>query len=132
MITYKGPMWVPHGLTFLYGTHMGPIWASCPDSAHMGPICLCVLGSPFLISIDPANPLYCILIRSIYTIYVSGKLGKGGGGTTSKLKILIDLFFIFLTGNKFASIHVFKIHMCNKIKKNKASIFQPNLLRLIV
>ena len=28
----------------LYGTHMGPIWASCPDSAHMGPICPCVLG----------------------------------------------------------------------------------------
>ena len=23
---------------------MGPIWASCPDSAHMGPICPCVLG----------------------------------------------------------------------------------------
>ena len=22
---------------------MGPIWASCPDSAHMGPICPCVL-----------------------------------------------------------------------------------------
>ena len=20
-------MWVPHGLKFLYGTHMGPIWA---------------------------------------------------------------------------------------------------------
>ena len=45
MMTYKGPMWVPHGLKFLYGTHMGPIWASCPDSAHMGPICPCVLGS---------------------------------------------------------------------------------------
>ena len=43
-MTYKGPMWVPHGLKFLYGTHMGPIWASCPDSAHMGPICPCVLG----------------------------------------------------------------------------------------
>ena len=44
MITYKGPMWVPHGLKFLYGTHMGPIWASCPDSAHMGPTCSCLLG----------------------------------------------------------------------------------------
>ena len=44
MMTYKGPMWVPHGLKFLYGTHMGPIWASCLDSAHMGPICPCVLG----------------------------------------------------------------------------------------
>ena len=28
--------------------------------------------------LDPANPLYCILIWSIYTIYVSGKLGQGG------------------------------------------------------
>ena len=37
-------MWVPHGLKCLYGTHMGPIWVSCPDSAHMGPICPCVLG----------------------------------------------------------------------------------------
>ena len=45
MMTYKGPMWVPHGLKFLYGTHMGPIWALCPDSAHMGPFCPCVLGS---------------------------------------------------------------------------------------
>ena len=45
MMTYKGPMWVLHGLKFLYGTHMGPIWASCPDFAHMGPICPCVLGS---------------------------------------------------------------------------------------
>ena len=44
MMAYKGPMWVPHGLKFLYGTHMGPILASCPDSAHMGPICPCVLG----------------------------------------------------------------------------------------
>ena len=49
MMTYKGPMWVPHGLKFLYGTHMGPIWASCPDSAHMGPICPCVLGNSLLV-----------------------------------------------------------------------------------
>ena len=41
MITYKGPIWVPYGLKFLYVTHMGPIWASCPDSAHMGPIFPC-------------------------------------------------------------------------------------------
>ena len=32
--------------------------------------------------LDPANPLYCILIWFIYTIYVSGKLGPGGGGRT--------------------------------------------------
>ena len=51
MMAYKGPMWVPHGLKFLYGTHMGPIWASCPDSAHMGPICPCMLG----------NSHYCLI-----------------------------------------------------------------------
>ena len=45
MMTYKDPWWVPHGLKFLYGTRMGQIWASCPDSAHMGPICPCVLGA---------------------------------------------------------------------------------------
>ena len=37
-ITNNGPMWVPHGLNFLYGTHIGPIWALCQGSAHMGPI----------------------------------------------------------------------------------------------
>ena len=35
----KIPIWDPHGSNF---------WASCPDSAHMGPICQCVLGSAFL------------------------------------------------------------------------------------
>ena len=29
-------------------------------------------------SLDPANPLYCILIWPINTIYVSGKLGQWG------------------------------------------------------
>ena len=29
---------------------------------------------------DPANPLYYRRVLSIYTIYVSGKLGQGGGG----------------------------------------------------
>ena len=28
--------------------------------------------------LDPANPLYHRLISSIYTIYISGKLGQGG------------------------------------------------------
>ena len=31
--------------------------------------------------LDPANPLYYRRVLSIYTIYVSGKLGQGGGGT---------------------------------------------------
>ena len=39
--------------------------------------------------LEPANPLYCILVWSIYTIYVSGKLvqgGGGGGGTYFKIE----------------------------------------------
>ena len=28
--------------------------------------------------LEPENPLYCILVWSIYTIYVSGKLVQGG------------------------------------------------------
>ena len=28
--------------------------------------------------LDPVNPLYCILVCYIYTIYFSGKLGPGG------------------------------------------------------
>ena len=53
--------------------------------------------------LDPANPIYCILIWSVYTMYVSGKLGQGG----TFLKIekddkVMTLFFKVLTGNKFA------------------------------
>ena len=29
----------------LYGAHAGPEWDKCPDSAHMGPIYTCLLGS---------------------------------------------------------------------------------------
>ena len=43
-MTNNGPMWAPHGLKFQYRTHIGPFWALCPDSAHMGPICPCLLG----------------------------------------------------------------------------------------
>ena len=32
------------GLEFHYRTHIGPFGALCPDSAHMGPICPCLLG----------------------------------------------------------------------------------------
>ena len=38
-------------------------------------------SSPFLIKVcsplDPVNPLYCILVWSVYTIYISKKLGQG-------------------------------------------------------
>ena len=43
-MTNNGPLWVPHGLKFQCQTHIGPIWALCPDSAHMGPILPCLLG----------------------------------------------------------------------------------------
>ena len=53
------------------------------------------------------------------------------GGHTSKLKMVIKLFLLFLTGNKFALIHVSMIRMCNKLK-TKASKLQQYLLCLIV
>ena len=48
-------------------------------------------SSPFSIlkyvpPLDPANPLYCILIWYIDTTYVSGKLGPGAGGTYFKIE----------------------------------------------
>ena len=43
-MTNYGPLWVPHGLKFQCQTHIGPVWALCPDSAHMGPILPCLLG----------------------------------------------------------------------------------------
>ena len=43
-MTNNGPMWAPYGLKFQYRTDIGPFWALCPDSAHMGPICPCLLG----------------------------------------------------------------------------------------
>ena len=67
----------------------------------------------------PANPLYCILIWYIDITYVSGKLGPGGGGGgehTSKLKMVMTLYFKYLTGSKFALIDISMIRMCNKIK----------------
>ena len=54
-----------------------------------------------------------------------------GGGRTSKLKMVINLFLLLLTENKFALIHVSMIHMCNKVK-TKASIIQQYLLCLVV
>ena len=66
--------------------------------------------------LDPANPLCCILIWYIDTTYVSGEAGSRGGGHTSKLKMVMTLFFKYLTGNKFAFIDICMIRMCNKIK----------------
>ena len=56
---------------------------------------------------------------------------RGGGEHTSKLKMVINLFLLLLTENKFALKHVSMIHMCNKVK-TKASIFQQYLLCLVV
>ena len=88
------------------------------------------LNSKYVPSLEPANPLYCILVWSIYTIYVSGKLVQGGEHT-SKLKMVINLFLKLLTENKFVLIHVSMIHMCN-IVKTKASKLQQYLLCLVV
>ena len=58
-MTNNGPMMVPHGLKFQYRTHIGPIWALCPDSAHMGPIWPYLLGS-FTFNIYVLNSTYFI------------------------------------------------------------------------
>ena len=52
----NGPMMVPHGLKFQYRTHIGPIWALCPDSAHMGPIWPCLLGRSYSLSVRSFRP----------------------------------------------------------------------------
>ena len=91
-------------------------------NANLFPVKITKIGSsPFLIlkyvpPLDPANPLYCILIWYIDIMHVSGKLGPGGGGHTSKLKMVMTLFFKYLTGNEFALIHISMIRMCIKIK----------------
>ena len=80
----------------------------------------------------PANPLYCILIWYIDTTYVSGKLGPVGVGEhTSKLKMVITLFFKYLTENKFALIDISMIRMCNKMK-TKASKLQQYILWMVL
>ena len=45
--------------------------------------------------------------------------------------MVIILFLKYLTGNKFALIHVSMIRMCNKIKI-EASLFQKYLLWLVL
>ena len=58
------------------------------------------------------------------------KLGPGGEHT-SKLKMVMTLFFKYLTGNKFALIDICMIRMCNKIKI-KASSLQQYLLWMVL
>ena len=53
------------------------------------------------------------------------------GGTYFKTENSNQPIFLFLTGLKFALIHVYIIRMCNKIK-SKASILQQYLLCLVV
>ena len=49
--------------------------------------------------LHPVNPLYCILILSIYTICVSGKLIPGGG-TYFEIENGDDHIVYILAGNK--------------------------------
>ena len=90
-------------------------------NASFFPVKITKIGSsPFLIykcvpPLDLANPLYCILIWYIDTTYVSGKLCLGGEHT-QKLKMVMTLFFKYLTRNKFALIDISMVRMCNKIK----------------
>ena len=68
---------------------------------------------------DPVNPLYCIPVWCFHTIYV--KLGTGGRGHTSKLKMVMTLFSFF-TGNEFALIPVSMMRMSNYLK-TEATLF---------
>ena len=52
------------------------------------------------------------------------------GGHNSKLKIMMTLFFFFLTGNKFALIHVAMMRMCNEIKTKASNLFHRYFLCL--
>ena len=84
------------------------------------------MSSPFSISkyvtpLDPANSSYCIMIWSFHTTHASGKLCPGG--KYYKIENGDQPIFQFLTGNKYALIHVSLILMCIKMK-TKASIFQ--------
>ena len=60
--------------------------------------------------LEPANPLYCILVWPIYTIYVSGKLVQGGG-TYFKIENGDQPISLSLIENKFDLIHVSMIRM---------------------
>ena len=45
-----------------------------------------------------------------------GSWVQGGGNIPQKLKMVMTLFFKYLTRNKFALIDICMIRMCNKIK----------------
>ena len=55
---------------------------------------------------DPENHVNCILIGSIYTIYVSGKLDPGVGEHSLKLKTMMTLLFQILTRNNFLFLNM--------------------------
>ena len=74
------------------------------------------LNSKYVPPLEPANCLYCILVWSIYTIYVSWKLVQGGGGTYFKIENGDLPISLIIDQNKFALIHVSMICMCNKVK----------------
>ena len=60
-----------------------------------------------------------------------GRRVQGRGGTYFKMKMVMTVFLKYLTGKKFALIHVSMIRMRNKIKI-KASLFQKYLLWLVL
>ena len=80
---------------------------------------------------DQVNPLYCILIWSIYTIYVRRKLGPGEKYfdiENGDDPIVLNFDFNF---NYFALKHVSTICIWKKIT-TKVSLFKKYLLCLIL
>ena len=82
-----------------------------------------------MMSLEPTNPLYCILVWSIYTIYVSGRLVQGG--TYFKIENGDQPISLIIDQKLIAFIDVSMIRMCNKVK-TKGSILEQYLLCLVV
>ena len=71
-----GHIWVLYGQKSLYGAHVGLEWEKCPDSAHMGPLYTCLLGSykktvytqrRFDVDVTATSKRHCLL-ESVYII----------------------------------------------------------------
>ena len=67
--------------------------------------------------VPPLDPTFHLYILCVYTIYVYSITDLlGPVGHTLKLKLVMTQFFLFLTGNTIALIHVSMMRLCNKIK----------------
>ena len=86
------------------------------------------LNSKYVPPLEPANPLYCILVWSIYTLCKWEAVSRGG--TYFKIENGDQPISLIIDRIKLALIHVSMICMRNKVK-TKASILQQYLLCLV-